>query len=298
MDPWRIRFLDADGDPNTAVQIVADYVAANVQTDEAELSQQINDYLTEADWKLGTSQPSILRVDEGVFVAQLPSFTIYLLDSGQVTPLLYGEVLIDCRLEGDDLGVIFGTFSTDALQPAFALLHHEEDGTWKMIWMAQGRRDWITTNGQIRFSGEGLDELTVRGSSFGLDYDENLVFDECPACVQRSLQGIWERTEDGYARQSELDDTASRGDIYWEMTNRTAYATLYEALRRTRQELDPGELATQEALDQMRDLGLLEDDLILTVKDDTDYGVTFCAKETCWKAEIESGQVISLSLVP
>ena len=280
VDPWEARFVDTEGDPAAMAEAVAELVFSQVQTDDEELTRQVAQYLELAGWPIGLAGPSIKRISEGIFVAQLPPLSIYVLESGLAQAVASGHVILDARLEDDDLGLIFGVIGASAVQPAYVLLRRQADGSWGLLWTPQGQRDWIATDGEIRFVGTGLEALRVAGTSFALEYGEEEVFAECHACPHRRLMATWSRQGDGYVRQTELPADAPLADVYWEMTDQTPYALLHECLRRMRLGLPADELVSEpEVLDQMRELGLLDEGVRLAPEAEMVYGIRFADVE-------------------
>ena len=287
VDPWRVRFSEAvasstskEAVPGThnveaVAGVVAQLVASQIQTDEGELTRQVAHYLQQAGWEAKDGQLEIKRLSEGIFVAQLPPFSMYVLESGLARPIASGHRILDARLAGEDLGIVFGILHADLVQPAFKLLRRQDDGEWRTVWTPQGQRDWIVTDGEIRFDGEGLQKLFVRGSSFGLSLAENEVFSECRKCPHRWLAATWIRDGDLYTRETRLPEDAPLIERLWEMTELRPYAVLYESLRRMRQSLPFEEIATNEAAGQARALGLLEKDLLLLSEQETPQGARF-----------------------
>jgi len=276
LDTWRMRFLDAGDSANAVADTVADYVAASGSTDSAELSQRVTDYLVQAGWETGLAGPQVTYISGDLYIAQLPPFAIYTLQSGRASKVADGHLVLDARQKDGDLGVIFGLIGANSVQPAFALLRQDDAGNWFPIWTAMGQRDWIATDGEIRFAGEGLDRIEVAGSSFGLDIADDLVFSECHACPHRRLKATWVRQGDGYVRETTLAADAAQAEIYWEMTVRTPYAILYEVLRRLRQGLPAEELVSQPSvISKLEDYGLIDTDLKLAAEAELANGVRF-----------------------
>jgi len=260
IDPWRVRFMNAIEDPDGTAQVVADYVAERDQASGEALSDQVASYLQQAGWQDLQTKPSIVRVSKEISLAQLPPLSIYLLDANEAQLVASGHLILDARLEGDDLGLIFGLKSTGAVQPAYLLLRRQDDGTWRLLWAPHGQRDWIATDGEIRFLDEGLQALQVSGTSFGLDSGDTEVFDECHECPHRHLVATWARDGDRYVRVTDLSEGASLPEVYWEMTQRAPYAIVYESLRRMRQGLPLDDLVAEANVvaAQAGQLGLLQ----------------------------------------
>ncbi len=276
IDRWRGRFEDVQGEATAMAQVVAEFVAANAEDDDETLSRDLRTHLEKTDWSTDEVEPRVERLADQIFLAQLPPFSIYLLDSGQAHFVANGHLVLDARLEDDDLGVIWGTKGQEFVQPTYMLLHREEDGSWTPLWTPQGRRDWVATDGEIEFVDSGLERLQVRGSSFGLDVEESQIFAECHECPHRWLTATWRRSDGAYERESELPPDAPLPQIFWEMTERTPYALLHECLRRLRQEQPVDELvATPEVAAQIRTLDLLEKEIRLMAEKETEDEVYF-----------------------
>ncbi|MEA3407385.1 MAG: hypothetical protein U9R48_04805 [Chloroflexota bacterium] len=276
IDPWQGRFEDVEGEAEAMAQVVAEFVAANADTDTETLSRDLRAHLEKAGWSADVMEPHVKRLADQIFVAQLPPFSIYVLDSGEAHFVGNGHLVLDARLEGDDLGVILGTKDQGYIQPTYTLLHRQADGPWAPLWTPQGRRDWVATDGEIQFVGSGLGRLRVRGSSFGLAGEENQIFVECRECPHRWLTATWRRTDGAYERESDLPSDASLPQIFWEMTERRPYALLHECLRRLRQGLPADELvASPQVANQVRTLGLLKEGVRLMAEEETKEGVRF-----------------------
>lgn len=299
IDPWQNRFRAAREAPETLPGLVAQFVAERGSASSEALTQELQGLLRQAGWKLDLDQPSIKRVAEGIYVAQLPPMGVYILEEGQAQAVGTGHIVLDARLEKDDLGLITGMLSASAVQPAFTLLRRQADGTWSLIWTPQGQREWIATDGEILFAGQGLSLLKVAGSSFGLD-DENNPFSECHACPHRRLSALWARQGDGYARQTKLPAGASQDEVWWEMTEPSPYAVLYECLRRARQGLPLGDLAKADVLAQMRALGLLNKETRLLAEEELPRGVRFgiLGTQERFLATVEEGKLVRIERAP
>lgn len=254
LDPWPIRFAETRGDPSALAQRVAEYLSAHREEPLDAIGERLRSYMSDVGWEVPLGQPSLLRLNEDLVIAGLPPLTLYALEGATAYPLTSGQIVLDARLEGKDLGVIAGVIGASAVQPSFALLRRSEAG-WQTVWVPQGQRDWIATDGEVRFLGEGLGRLEVRGTSFGL---ENEVFQECHACPHRLFVATWVRQGDAYVRQSRLPAGASLDEVYWEMTERTPYAVLDEFLRRARRGLEVKDLVTNtDVVATVQQLGLL-----------------------------------------
>lgn len=275
-DLWQERFVNAAQSERTMANVVAQFVAAQGVVDEDELSRRVGAYLQQADVPIQLVQPRVRRVTETIHLAYLPPFAIHVLEGGQAQAVASGNLLLDARLEQERIGLVFGVLGPSSAQPAYVVLQRSDDGTWVPLWMPQGLRDWITTDGEIRFAGEGLDTIELRGSSFGLDIGQDAIFSECQACVHRWLRSTWVWQTDGYARETDLPEDASLDQVYWEMTERTPYAVLNESLRRMRQELPLEDVVvSSDVIEQVRALGLLEASARFIVEEEGQDTVTF-----------------------
>ncbi|MFH1086123.1 MAG: hypothetical protein V1772_10215, partial [Chloroflexota bacterium] len=237
-----------------------------------------------------------LRLGDELWAVQAPPGQVFLVEQGRVAPLVPADVLLDARLEGAHLGVIFGRLAEGRVQPAFTLWRRAADATWGLAWMPQGQRDWVATDGEIRFAGEGLSALRVRGSSFGLAAGTDALFTECRDCPHRWMVGEWLRTEQGYAPRTALPTGAAYDEAYWEMVELRPYAVLHEFLRRLRAGATTDDLATPEAVSQARGLGLAAPELRLRALEETPEGVRFGALEggaSLW-ALVRAGRVVQV----
>jgi hypothetical protein len=228
-------------------------------------------------------------------VVQLPPLAIYIIEPQRAQVVASGHVVLDARLVGDDLGLVFGVLGDGPVQPTFALLRRQADGTWQTLWLPQGQRDWIATDGEIAFAGEGLDVLQVSGSSFGLDEGEDAAFSECRACPHRQLVADWVRQGDQYVRQTQLPADAPLADALWEMTQRTPYGVVYECIRRLRLDLPVDELvANASVLAKLRDFGLATPGLRLAPTEELADRVNFAELEGTrrYSALVQGGRII------
>ncbi len=232
VDPWQGRFLDAAQDDTALANVIAAFVAERSDADVETLTTQLTQYLAATGRDSGATGFRLIRLSDSIFAAKIPSASICVFERGTAQQIAQGDLLIEARLDGDALGVIYGIVGSSAVQPAFLLLTRSPEGPWATAWAPTGQRDWIATDGQIEFVGQGLELVRVTGTSFGLDYALDSLFTECHACPHRSLTGTWARSGDGYARVSDLPATADQADVLWEMTVRTPYAVVYEAFTR------------------------------------------------------------------
>ncbi len=232
IDPWQGRFASTAGDSGAAADMAAAYVAEHPDVDDALLSEALAAYLAGAGWDLGPTGPRVVRLGQDLSVAQLPGMTIQVLSGGQARNVALGDTLVAARRVDKSVGLIYGVVSESGLQPAYMLLTQGEDGAWSPTWTPQGQRDWIVTDGEVAFDGDGLDRLTVSGTSFGLDYAVDSLFAECHTCAHRQIRSTWVRDEQGYHRETSLPADASFEQALWEMTAPGPYAVLHEVLRR------------------------------------------------------------------
>lgn len=296
VDAWHVRFMDAEKDPQLMADLAAQFIVAHAEEDTDTVAQQLAKYMRESGWPLRGDQPKIIRLTDDLAVAQLPPFSIHVLYQGAAQLLANGDVLLDARLQGDDLGIIFGWLDGNAVQPAFLLSRHQPDGSFVPVWTPQGQRDWIVTDGEIVFVGEGLNILQVRGSSFGLDVGEDAIFVECRACPHRWLSARWVRDGDRYLRQTEVDVGASLIEVLWSMTERRPYAILYETLRRLRQEASADKVASAKAIEQAKTLGLLDPTMRLVAEEETKDSVRFSdvQREVWYLAQVKGGTLVRI----
>lgn len=294
IDPWRARFMAAIDDPLATAEMAAQFVLAQGKADEKAVAKQLREHLEQVGWKIEPSDVSLKRLADGLAVARLPPVGIYIFDGERVQPVASGHVIVDARLaKGEELGLIYGIKSGKAVQPDYMLLRRQAEGEWKVLWTPQGRRDWIATDGEVRFVGTGLQGLEVKGTSFGLDSGEGQIFSECQECPHRQLSATWVRQGDAYVRQTKLPMNASLPDVLWEMTERKPYSVLYECLRRLRAGLPAQDLADEQALSQISALGLLDKGVRLIAESETADKVHFsdAVRQARFVATIRGGRV-------
>jgi hypothetical protein len=291
VDPWQRRFAQVERKPDTVVALAAAYLAEHPQDDPAQLSAALASYLGPE----GDLAPRLAQIGSGTFLVELAS-TVYVVQGSQADPLVSGK-LVDARRQDNSVGVILGIDIMGAEQQTYLLLEQTEQGAWRIAWTPQGQSDWIATDGAVRFAGEGLSTIEVRGSSLGLDAGDDEVFVECRECPHRWLVGTWVGAVGGYQRETTLAPGASLDDIYWEMTERSAYAVVYEALRRMRREQPLDQVIDRPAVvEQARDLGLLEPGLRLLVEDVQENQVRLSDLEGTrhFVAQVKEGRLTSL----
>lgn len=297
VDLWQGRIAATRGDAAALAQAVAEFVIAYRDQGLEATQQSLETLLRDAGWDLALGQPGLSQVEEDLWLASLPPLEIYALTSSGAQALAQGNLVLEARLDGNDLGLIYGVIGASSVQPAYILYRRDAEGRWQPLWTPQGRQDWVATDGEIRFVGQGLSVLEVRGTSFGLDND---VFHECHACLHRRLVGRWVRQGDAYARQPELSPGVAIEAVYWEMTERTPYAVLYEFLWRVRQNLPVVDLASDARLvSEARTLGLAGDALLLA-EEERDGKVYFGDIEGKQRfiAEVQNGKLVAILTAP
>ncbi len=299
VDPWRARFIDAAGDSQATANLVAEIVGVQSEVDDAALLSQVTGYLREAGWSLGEPGPSLKRIDTSTFVMQLPPANVYVIQPHRAQVVASGHMVLDARLVGDDLGLVYGVLWDGNVQPAFVLLRRNAEGLWQTLWLPQGQRDWIATDGEIVLAGEGLDLVRVSGSSFGLD-EEGGAFGECRACPHRQFVADWERRDDAYVRRSSLPADAPLSAVLWEMTSPTPYGVLYEAVRRLRSGEPLEDLADAAVIAQMRTAGLDQAATRLLAEEERADVVRFAVAESAvrYVATVQDGRVTALEAAP
>jgi hypothetical protein len=298
IDPWLGRVVATRGDAEALAQVVAEYVVAYRDQDLATTKKALEGLLREAGWETGLGQPGLLQVQEGLWLAQLPPMSIYALKSGGAQALAHGDLVLDARLVGGEMGLVYGVIGASAVQPAYSLFRRDGEGRWQLLWTPQGQRDWIATDGEIGFVGQGLGTLEVRGTSFGL---ENEVFHECHACPHRRLMGRWVRQDDAYVRQTELRPAATLEAIYWEMTERTPYAVLYEFLRRLRLNLPVDDLIVDtHIVAKARLAGITVEGTRWLAEEDTTGQVNFGPVDgkARFIAQVRDGKLVAIRVAP
>jgi len=292
VDLWQRRFLDAAQDPEALVALVATYVEEGAARGAEALVDEMASYLG-----LPPEEAPILeQIGSGTFLLEWAS-SIHLLQSGASQPVSRGH-LVEARRQDDRVGLILAIDLMGARQQAFMLLGTDDANEWRVAWMPQGRADWIATDGEIGFGGEGLESLVVRGSSFGLDVGKDEVFVECHDCPHRWFTATWRAENEAYVRETTLGENASRHDMLWEMTEPSAYAVTYEALRRMRLDEPLDALIEKaEVVEQAKALGLDDADNRLVVIEAGETQVRFedLEGETQYVATVRSDRLVSLA---
>jgi hypothetical protein len=132
--------------------------------------------------------------------------------------------VIDFRLRGDELGVIFcRTPGSTHPETDFALLKKENNG-WIILWNSVQQREWIAADGEVKYLADDLSLIQVRGSDVGLGRIEEIVRlrileDIDKQYIRRQFTGIWERKGDTYVRRSKLPQDAPLYKRLLEMTD-------------------------------------------------------------------------------
>lgn len=303
IDPWAARFAQTIADPEALAAVTAAFVAAHADQPAADLSAALAARVADAGWPADVRAPQVLPIAEGLYVAQLPPQNIYLLEGPRAQQVASGHLVLDARREGDALGLIYGTLEEGAagasgIQPMFLLLGREADGTWAPRWSPQGQRDWIATDGAIRFVGEGVERLHVSGTSLGILLGPADAMVECRTCLRRELAATWRREGEGYARESALRADAALADILWEMTQPSPYAVVHEALRRARAAEDAADVATPQALASLEALGLLAEGVRLVPEAmQVEEGIVRLSGDsgTHYVATVRDGQLVAIT---
>ncbi len=288
LDPWQRRFVSAAGDAAATSAAAASFVAAHLDLPLAERASRLATYYGAAGWPAGARQ--LLEAGDGVFVMQTPPSSIVVASIQGSQIVGQGEVLGQVRLAGGRLAVVYGGAFGGQQQWTVTLLERSDDGAWRTLWEPLGRNDWVTTAGAVAFEGEGIDRLRVTGTSLGLPSD---VFFECAACPLRELAATWQLDGDAYVRASALAADAPLATVHWELTTRTPYALVYEAVRRIRAGEDATEVASTAAIEQLAAMELHDDTMRLLVSSASPEAVVFGPADapTAWRATIRAGRV-------
>lgn len=232
---------------------------------EEEIANELFSLGEEAGVGMWVTGVALLRMEPALYLVQFGSYPIALF-WGEVGlpfdyyPVAEGDAILDGRLVGDEMGIIFAYIGASTVTPDFILLRHEEDG-WRKVWPSDPEpwRDlWITADGRVSFAAQDLSFLKMEGSSWGVFLEEDPFF-ECHACAHRFFDVLWEREGDKYLPQVTLPLDAPYYDRLWEITQPSPYASLFEFLRRLRagDELGALELVAETSLlDQAVALGL------------------------------------------
>ncbi len=264
---------DSEAAQEAAFQALALYLSLPKieEMSEEEIADELFSLGQEAGVEMGVMGVDLLRVEPTLYLVKFGLYPIALFWGQAGTPFDYypvmeGDAISDARKVGDEMGIIFASIGASSVNPYYLLLRRVDPG-WEKVWPTElePRDDlWIATDGEITFASDDLSLLQVRGSSFLVDYPEEIFF-ECHACAHRFFDLLWERQGDNYLPQVTLPLDAPYYDRLWEITQPSPYASLFEFLRRLRAGDEPGALelvAEPSVLDQAVALGL--DDTMVT----------------------------------
>ncbi|MEN6480493.1 MAG: hypothetical protein ABFD20_12780 [Anaerolineales bacterium] len=291
LDAWRTRFIDAAGDAQATATAAAAFVVGNPNLSLDERSAQLRAYLAQAGW--ADQDWPITEIEPGLYLLTTPPASLVLAAEGTSLVIGQGSTLVDVRAEQDRVAAIYRTAVGDNTQWAVALLEKREDA-WQIAWQPAGHSDWVTTNGSVAFAGRGIDRLQVTGTSLGLPADP---FFECSTCPLRQLSATWELEGSAYVRRSSLPADASLSAIYWELTEPSPYALVYEVVRRWRAGEALDELCSAQAEEQLAALELGAADLRLMASSVTADTVVFGPADApdSLQATISKGQIASFA---
>lgn len=261
-----------------AISLFLQMKEANAMSEEA-MILRLDNLFDKAGWAEWIPSMSIKRVKDklyfvgvGAAAASQPS-SLYLYYDSAYHRIATGQAgliqVIDCRLVGNKLGVIFNRVpGSTAFQPDFALLSKKND-EWNTCWAPEGQETWIDVDGQIKFLKDDLSLIQVKGSSFGLPPTTSLqkdeVFPEGHVGMRRFFVSVWEKIDCAYARRTMLPHDAPFYDKLWEMTDfspslsfYTPYATVFEFIRRLREGQDDraAQLSSKIVVDKAKEYGL------------------------------------------
>lgn len=237
--------LEADQDfqaaQEAAFQALALYLSLPEMEEisEEEIAEELFSLGEEAGVGMWVTGVALLRMEPALYLVQFGSYPIALF-WGEVGlpfdyyPVVEGNAILDGRLVGDEMGVIFAVIGASTVTPDFVLVRREEEG-WRKVWPSDSEpwRDlWITADGEVSFAAGDLSLLRMEGSSWGLLEEEP--FFECHVCAHRFFDILWERQGDKYVPQVTLPLDAPYYDRLWEITQPNPYASLFEFLRRLR----------------------------------------------------------------
>jgi len=253
--------------------------------DDGQATSRLCSTLAQSGWEppVTGQMAALWRLGGDLAALRLPPNDIYLFWAGGWQKVVTGDLIQDARLVGDELGLIFAQVGAGTVNPTFLLLRRQPAGGWDVVWSPAGQREWICTDGGISFEGEGLSALRLVGSSFGLDSGQDEVYSECHACPHRTLVSLWERRGEEYERTSALRSDASRAERLWEMTEPSAYASLYEftrGLRTGNQAMVRMLAGSGTVVEQAREYGLADTSVRLVVESAEGGKVGFTAGET------------------
>ncbi len=241
---------------------------------EDEMTTGLADLFTKAGWtewvpvmRIKQLKSSLYLVSIGYAFGTQPS-SLYVFYDSFYMKIATGENglidVIDYRLAGNELGVIFNRVpGSTAFEPGFALLRKNKS-EWNVCWTPKGQRDWIDVDGETKFLKDDLSIIQVKGTSFALAVqsatkpEKDEVFSEGHIGMHRFFVGIWEKRGDAYIRRTKLPPDRPFNDRLWEMTEPSDYATYFEFLRRLRNGEDEraAELSSKTIVERAKELYL------------------------------------------
>jgi len=244
-----------------------------------EMTVQLVHLFTEAGWSEWVPVMRIRSVKDTLYLVSIgyafgtQSSSLYVFYDSSYKKIATGENglidVIDYKLAGNELGVIFNRVpGSTAFEPDFALLR-EEKGKWNICWTPERQRTWIDIDGEIKFLKDNLSLIQVKGSSFGLQsatkQNKDEVFLETHPFEHRFFVAIWEKKDCAYVRRTTLPPDAPFYDKLWEMTDFSEsrsfyapYATVFEFLRRLRDVEDKAaaDLSSDKIVEEAKNLDL------------------------------------------
>jgi len=250
---------------------------------EDEMTMGLADLFTKAGWKgwipaisIKGLRDKLYLVGIGAAASTQPS-SLYMFYDSSYKKIATGENglidVIDYRLAGNELGVIFNRVpGSTAFEPGFALLRKNKS-EWNIYWTPKGQREWIDVDGETKFLKDDLSIIQVKGTSFALAVqsatkpEKDEVFSEGHIGMHRIFVGIWEKKGDAYIRKTKLPLDTPFYDKLWEMTDFSKsfsfyapYATVFEFLRRLRngENTRAAELSSKRIVEKAKELGLSE----------------------------------------
>ena len=243
---------------------------------EDEMTMLLAHLFTKAGWKgwipaisIKGLRDKLYLVGIGAAASTQPS-SLYMFYDSSYKKIATGENglidVIDYRLAGNELGVIFNRVpGSTAFEPSFALLR-KNTSEWNVCWTPKGQREWIDVDGETKFLKDDLSIIQVKGTSFALAVqsatkpEKDEVFSEGHIGMHRVFVGIWEKRGCAYVRKSNLPPDRPFYDRLWEMTEPSEYATIFEFLRRLRngENNRAAELSSKIIVEKAKELGLSE----------------------------------------
>ncbi len=179
---------------------------------EDEMTMGLADLFTKAGWtewapvmRIKHLKSSLYLVSIGYAFGTQPS-SLYVFYDSSYKKIATGENglidVIDYRLAGNELGVIFNRVpGSTAFEPGFALLRKNKS-EWNVCWTPKGQREWIDVDGETKFLKDDLSIIQVKGTSFALAVqsatkpEKDEVFSEGHIGMHRVFVGIWEKKGD------------------------------------------------------------------------------------------------------